>query len=77
MSKQISSRCKLRIVTQLPPSLEYVLRRGETPAKKTGTSPDGYLAHTCHILPPSEIDLGLRLAVFAGSGRKYLFHKIG
>ena len=26
--------------------------------------------HTCHILPPSEIDLGLFLAVFAGSGGK-------
>ena len=33
--------------------------------------------HTCHILPPSEIDLGLCLAVFAGSGGKYLFHRIG
>ena len=32
---------------------------------------------TCHILPPSEIDLGLCLAVFAGSGGKYLFHRIG
>ena len=35
------------------------------------------LFHTCHILPPSEIDLGLCLAVFAGSGGKYLFHRIG
>ena len=33
--------------------------------------------HTCHILPPSEIDLGLCLAVFAGSGGKYLSHRIG
>ena len=33
--------------------------------------------HTCHILPPSEIDSGLCLAVFAGSGGKYLFHRIG
>ena len=33
--------------------------------------------HTCHILPPSEIDLGLCLAGFAGSGGKYLFHRIG
>ena len=33
--------------------------------------------HTCHILPPSEIDLGLCLAVLAGSGGKYLFHRIG
>ena len=33
--------------------------------------------HTCHILPPSEIGLGLCLAVFAGSGGKYLFHRIG
>ena len=29
------------------------------------------------ILPPSEIDFGLCLAVFAGSGGKYLFHRIG
>ena len=33
--------------------------------------------HTCHILPPSAIDVGLCLAVFAGSGGKYLFHRIG
>ena len=33
--------------------------------------------HTCHILHPSEIDLGLCLAVFAGSGGKYIFHRIG
>ena len=33
--------------------------------------------HTRHILPPSEIDLGLCLAVFAGAGGKYLFHRIG
>ena len=33
--------------------------------------------HTCNIRPPSEIDLGLCLAVFAGSGGKYLFHRIG
>ena len=33
--------------------------------------------HTCHILPPSEIDFGLCLAVFAGSGGKYLSHRIG
>ena len=30
-----------------------------------------------HILPPSEIDLGLRLAVFAGLGGQLLFHRIG
>ena len=35
------------------------------------------ISHTCHNLPPSEIDLGLLLAVFAGSGEKYLFHRIG
>ena len=35
-----------------------------------------YHIHTCHILPPSEIDSGLRLAVFAGSGGKHLFHRI-
>ena len=28
--------------------------------------------HTCHILPPSEIDLGLCLAVFAGSGGTFI-----
>ena len=33
--------------------------------------------HTCHILPPSEIYFGLYLAVIAGSGGKYLFHRIG
>ena len=32
--------------------------------------PRPYTGHTCHILPPSEIDLGLCLAVFAGSGGK-------
>ena len=35
------------------------------------------IINTCHILPPSEIDLGLRLAVFAGSGGKYLLHRVG
>ena len=33
--------------------------------------------HTCHNLPPSEIDGGLFLALFAGSEGKYLFHRIG
>ena len=33
--------------------------------------------HTCHILPPFEIDLGLCLVVFADSGGKHLFHRIG
>ena len=37
----------------------------------------GFLFHTCHILPPSEIDLGLFWAVFTSSGEKYLFHRIG
>ena len=36
-----------------------------------------HLTHTCHILPPSEIDSGLCLAVLAGSGGKFLFHRIG
>ena len=35
------------------------------------------ILHTCHILPPSEIDLGLCFAAFAGSGGKSLFHRIG
>ena len=33
--------------------------------------------HTCHNLPPSEIDGGLFLADFAGSEGIYLFHRIG
>ena len=33
--------------------------------------------HTRHILPHSEINFGLCLAVFAGSEGKYLFHRIG
>ena len=40
-------------------------------------APDFRQSHPRHILPPSEIDLGLCLAVFAGSGGKYLFHRIG
>ena len=36
-----------------------------------------FVRHTCHILPPADIDLGLCLAVFAGSGGKHLFHRIG
>ena len=41
------------------------------------TWPAQHEAHTCHILPPSEIDSGLCLAVFAGSGGNCLFHRIG
>ena len=33
--------------------------------------------HSCHILPPSEIDLGLCFAIFAVSGGEHLFHRIG
>ena len=33
--------------------------------------------HTRHILPPSEIKIGLCLVVFAGSEGRYLFHRIG
>ena len=36
-----------------------------------------HLLHTCRILPPSEIDLGLFWVVFAGSEGKHLFHRIG
>ena len=32
---------------------------------------------TCHIIPPSEIDLGLFRADFADLEGKYLFHRIG
>ena len=38
---------------------------------------EGRIIYTCHNLPPSEIDLGLCWAVFAGSGGKYSFHRIG
>ena len=33
--------------------------------------------HTCHILPPSEIDLGLFRADFTDFEGKHLFHRIG
>ena len=33
--------------------------------------------HTCHILPPSEIDSGLCLADFTDLEGKHLFHRIG
>ena len=33
--------------------------------------------HTCHILPPSEIDLGLFWADLTGSEGQHLFHRIG
>ena len=33
--------------------------------------------HTRHILPPSEIDLGLCWADFTDSEGKHLFHRIG
>ena len=36
-----------------------------------------YLRHTCHNLPPSEINGGLFFAVFTGSEGRYLFHRIG
>ena len=42
------------------------------PARDDGGDQPGAI-----ILPPSEIDLGLCLAVFAGSGGKHLFHRIG
>ena len=49
----------------------------ERRAPHHGPLRNGNWVHTCHILPPSEIDLGLCLALFAGSGGKYLFHRIG
>ena len=36
-----------------------------------------YCIHTRHILPPSEIDLGLCLAAFTSSEGQYIFHRIG
>ena len=35
------------------------------------------IIHTCHILPPSEIDLGLFWADFTDSEGRHLFHRIG
>ena len=43
----------------------------------TATGRPSSMIHTCHILPPSEIDSGLFLAVFAGSGGKYLVQRTG
>ena len=33
--------------------------------------------HTCHIIPPSEIDLGLFWAHFTDLEGNHLFHRIG
>ena len=35
------------------------------------------IVHTCHIIPPSEIDLGLFWADFTDLEGKHLFHRIG
>ena len=53
--------------------------RAPRAVRHAATAREGHALHlhTCYILPPSEIDLGLCLAVFAGSGGKYLFHRIG
>ena len=53
------------------------LKHGRCTTTITATNYHIIRGHTCHILPPSEIDLGLRLADFTGSGGKYLFHRIG
>ena len=37
----------------------------------------GLQGHTRHILPPSEIDLGLFWADFTDLEGKHLFHRIG
>ena len=37
----------------------------------------GSLTHTCHILHPSEIDLGLFRADVTDLEGKHLFHRIG
>ena len=51
-----------------------VLPGGPRPPKATYCR---WIIHTYHNLPPSEIDGGLFLADFAGSGGIYLFHRIG
>ena len=71
-------RLAVRARGQLPQSSELSISQSEglsSSASVVRKSPNRF--HTCHILPPSEIDLGLCLAVFAGSGGKYLFHRIG
>ena len=47
------------------------------PPPNLGAGPGVIILHTCHILPPSEIDWRLFLAVFTGSEGKHLFHRIG
>ena len=42
-----------------------------------GRGPRRHLFHTRHILPPSEIDLGLFWADFTDVEGKHLFHRIG
>ena len=55
----------------------YYERSEESGLPKGQQDAHGRYSHTCHNLPPSEIDLGLCLAVFAGSEGRYLFHRIG
>ena len=65
-------------VVRAPPHLSAPLRMALRARLLQSRAPRGIVRlHTCHILPPSEIDVGLCLAAFAGSGGKYLFHRIG
>ena len=66
-------------VSGVPPDSQQRLSRPFPKIDPPQTPGSGALppSHTCHILPPAEIDLGLCSAVFAGSGGKYLFHRIG
>ena len=56
---------------------QVVRRLAETTNPRKNCADKCQNPHTLHILPPSEIDLGLFWAVFAGSEGKHLFHRIG
>ena len=52
-------------------------QRGEVPTSLDRVFSVARILHTRHILPPSEIDLGLFWADFTDLEGKYLFHRIG
>ena len=59
-----------------PNTAPNLFQRGVEYGKYGGAANEWMNAHTRHILPPSEIDGGLFLAVFTGSDGRYLFHRI-
>ena len=74
---------KLSAISQNRCSWENVAKRGKMygscgkmcALKQTITTCKVF--HTRHILPPSEIDVGLFWAVFTGTEGKHLFHRVG